>query len=448
MSLVASQNISSTSLATENTIASYTATADGWYWFHPRLTGLNGAAATLTFRVDLTVGVDTYEASRGSWSKATAASTRQQPSPIGPVWMNSGETATLKAVSSNASDTAVTGVVYVLDWNNAEVTAVKAKTDQLTFSSGGFVNANVVVMEQDGGGYSPATQIADAWAAMDYTAFNGGTTFGLAMRQCGEQLDAAVSTRAVAGDAMTLTGDYDAAMTAASAASVAGIPTTPLLTNDARLDRLDVAVSTRASQSSVDALPNAIGGTEAVELHAVSDEAVDLVGAVLTIRSGGVVIARYTTLAGGLVTASLNDGEYEVTPSLNGYQASPTTITVDADHTGFDIEMTATPAIEPPDDPDFTTVYFKLIDEAGTAQASTEVDYRMTAAAAGTTGLSFIGATKNVTSDVDGVVSFSVPRGATFVVSIDGSKLFEATAGNDATFAMPAVTVPGSGVNT
>lgn len=64
-------------------------------------------------------------------------------------------------------------------------------------------------------------------------------------------LDAAVSTRSTfAGGAVasvtnpvTLISDYDAAKTAASATSVAAIPTNPLLTTDIRLDHLDANIS-------------------------------------------------------------------------------------------------------------------------------------------------------------------------------------------------------------
>ena len=48
-------------------------------------------------------------------------------------------------------------------------------------------------------------------------------------------LDATISSRAIAGDAMTLTSAYDAAKTASSQSSVNAIPTNPLLDNDSRI---------------------------------------------------------------------------------------------------------------------------------------------------------------------------------------------------------------------
>lgn len=52
---------------------------------------------------------------------------------------------------------------------------------------------------------------------------------------------------AAPGDAMTLTAAYDAAKVAASQTSVNAIPTTPLLTSDARLSHLDADISSRST---------------------------------------------------------------------------------------------------------------------------------------------------------------------------------------------------------
>jgi hypothetical protein len=52
---------------------------------------------------------------------------------------------------------------------------------------------------------------------------------------------------AAVGSAMTLTGEYDAAKTAATQTSVNAIPTNPVLATDSRLSNLDAAISTRST---------------------------------------------------------------------------------------------------------------------------------------------------------------------------------------------------------
>lgn len=209
------QTLSGTSknITSELLLDTYQASGAKLVCVQPRLlaTTLNGAAAVITFRLEHTTSADVVLASQAdiiSLSKQATSNTWFGCRILGPVYMANGDKLKLYATSTNASDT---GASYTIDVLDADHAATDIGTPVALDSGTATVVGMLAKMADDNGGSS----------------FDAGTdslnklsdALGSPM-QAGEVTLAATQgsyAPAKAGDAMTLTGDYDAAKTAAQA---------------------------------------------------------------------------------------------------------------------------------------------------------------------------------------------------------------------------------------
>jgi len=192
------------------------------------------------------------------------------------------------SISSRASQASITAL-------QSDATAIKAKTDQLVFASG-RVNSVISSTQEDaivdkvwdellsghnlagstgerlsaaGGAFTPADVAAAVWNAPRVT-YQGGGSFGEANQGVVsttrannlDNLNALVSSRATQSSVDTLTTRVGVPSTTLAneldlvRTDVSGLRTDYTTTRAGKLDALDVPVSSRASQASVDAIQN------------------------------------------------------------------------------------------------------------------------------------------------------------------------------------------------
>ena len=162
------------------------------------------------------------------------------------------DTTQVDIASVAAQVTAVDGKVDILDTN---VDAVKVKTDQMNFNGANILAEAAVVSDKVDYALSSASLAALADGVWD-ELLAGHTTIG-STGEAMARVDVDVSSRASAADLATV------------AAQVDRLDTDYTTARAGNLDNLDVAISTRATQASVDALP-----TSAAIVDGVWDEAI------------------------------------------------------------------------------------------------------------------------------------------------------------------------------
>lgn len=132
--------------------AAHTVAADGILAISAVMTALNGAAATLTVDVEIVRSALAYGGPRYSWSKRSVTSVRElTPDPL-IVRVKASDSVQVYLTSSNASDTAVSGTVYVDDAlrKNADVIqisgdATAADNAEAFFDGTGYAGTNNVI---------------------------------------------------------------------------------------------------------------------------------------------------------------------------------------------------------------------------------------------------------------------------------------------------------------
>ena len=112
--------------------------------------------------------------------------------------------------------------------DNASIAAIKAQTDRLSFT-GSDVKATLDGEQVTVGGYASGQSPQEALTAQGYTTTRAANL---------DNLDAAVSSRAAPGDAMTLTSDYDRAKNALSHTEYVAPDNTSIAAIKAKTDQL------------------------------------------------------------------------------------------------------------------------------------------------------------------------------------------------------------------
>lgn len=172
---------SSANITSELATGSYTASRDTWLRAFVEITGLNGAAATITVKLRKTDASDVnLGCIRFSESKDAAADTKFC-APIGPVFLASGEKAVVRLLSSNGSDTAV---AWSVDWIDAQ----QVDVEKISGDSGAADNLEAILDGTGGQARFVATDtVPGIYATSTGTGtsavqFSGGNSSGLLLQ--------------------------------------------------------------------------------------------------------------------------------------------------------------------------------------------------------------------------------------------------------------------------
>lgn len=260
------------------------------------------------------------------------------------------ETITIPTLATIAAD---------VDTVETAVANIEAVTDQIvTFD---FLTAGtrfLTMIENDGGVYRFTTnaveQVVSGGGGLDAAGVRAAV--GLAAADLDTQLDAvgaAVLTRAVAGDAMALTG--------AERTAVAGV--------------VETTLSAEHGGGSWETASGGGTGARTVTIHVQDDAAAPIAGAFVRATLSIADSRTGLTDAGGDVTFAMDDGTWAIAITKAGYSSTPESIVVTADAT-FPVEMIAT-VVTPPADPTRSLVYGTLLTSEGDPAANVRLDYRL-----------------------------------------------------------------------
>jgi len=114
MGLISTLTVGATDIKTARIAfgAAIPITRSSFYAIQPAFAALNGAAATLMFDVEITRGELVFGTEPVVQTKRLATSEQEQPRAVG-LWAMDGDSLQLHASSTNTSDSAVTGKIYV-----------------------------------------------------------------------------------------------------------------------------------------------------------------------------------------------------------------------------------------------------------------------------------------------------------------------------------------------
>jgi len=155
-------------------------------------------------------------------------------------------------------------------------------------------------------------------------------------------------------------------------------------------------------------------GTGARSVTVTVDDGADpIAGATVraTLQPGG-ASRKGTTDGSGQVALSLDDGTYTISITKPGYSFTPESLVVDGTETPT---YSMTLEVTPPADPDLCTGYLYCYDENGAAEQSVTVTVTAKLPQS-TAGFALDDAAQTDTSDADGLVEFTLFKGATYFV--------------------------------
>jgi hypothetical protein len=170
------------------------------------------------------------------------------------------------------------------------------------------------------------------------------------------------------------------------------------------LDKLDVVVSTRATQTSVDAIAAGVGSTGTgarVVIITVTDGSNPLEGARVRLTNGSETYVG-TTVADGSISFSIDDKTWQVSITNGGYSFTPTMLTVTAD-VSVTYEMTVVPI--PASDANLITGYWYCYDDGGEPESGVVLQMKFIWHTG--YGASYDSKVRSETSNSIGLVSFT-----------------------------------------
>jgi len=286
----------------------------------------NGAATMVAVTVASITGTGRYSA---SWTNAGYAASDQLEVEV---------TATIGGTAYTSKIWSDSVVAVVVAPDNASITAIKAKTDNLP-ASPAAVGSSMVASNMRGtdgaNTTTPPTTGAIATAVWDY-AISSATTAGSIGKTLLDRITGLLQTKAQADT------DQTAILAAISSVSAGG-------GGDATLAKQGEILAALGN------VPSSGSGARRVVISVVDYSAAAVVGAKVTIQTaaGATIAGRFgNTIAGGLVIFNLDDGDYKgrVTTS-SGYDAhTAQAFTVDEDDEPVTLTIMAT-STSTPDDP-------------------------------------------------------------------------------------------------
>jgi hypothetical protein len=393
---------SSLNLSSEVTVRTYTAAADGYISGRLLLSSLNGAAATITVKVQLLDASDNKLGAPVSFSFAKdAAADTTTAACWGPIRVLSGQKLRVRAASTNASDSAAAWTSLMDDANAPDVSAsaVASVTGAVTVDA-----LNTGTIDAD----ALATDAVEEIAAAVRTELSTELA----------RIDVATSTRMAT---FTVPTNFGALLINASG-HVSRVTLTDTLTtytgntpqtgdSFARLGA-PVGASVSADIAAIDAqLPFTFPGARAVTITVTDDDdpAVPLSGALVRVTQSGDTELRQTD-DDGEVSFSLDDGDYTLSIT-NGaaYSYTPETITVSAASVTFTKEMT-TNSITTPSVGQCTGTLL-VVDPLGAPDPNVVITFEAKGAGA-TDGYAYDSTASTSTSNGSGVVTRLFPSGS------------------------------------
>lgn len=269
------------------------------------------------------------------------------------------KTASIATDAVNAAALAANAVAEIQSGlaTAAHQTLIKAKTDQLTFTTENKVDSTAVL--------DPSARVKLHGTQDDYAPLKAS--------------------------------DYTAPLNAASTRTALGMATADL---DTQLDAILAAASAGAGT-----------GARTVTIT-VNDGTNVLQNAVVRFTEGSNTY-RAITNASGVATFNLDDATYTVAVSKVGYYYAGTTMVVNGTETAT-YSMTAVNVT--PGTGDLTTGYLTCLDEEGAAEQGVSVRCQVVQVPASGTGFAYDSAVQLATSDADGLVEFPMVKGARYLV--------------------------------
>jgi hypothetical protein len=149
----------------------------------------------------------------------------------------------------------------------------------------------------------------------------------------------------------------------------------------------------------------------------VDDGAAAILGAAVSLRSGGVLVASGTTDALGQVALSHQGGSAQLLVSRSGYTFDVTALTLTAGQASAQTVSGTAVSVTPAADPSECTLYATLRTLDGEPASGVEGTVRLPTLPATASGNYLSGQSISGTSDVAGLISWTVPRGVR--VSVD-----------------------------
>ena len=256
------------------------------------------------------------------------------------------------ALAANAVSEIQTGLATA-----ADQTLIKAKTDQLTFTTANKVDSTAEL--------DPAARVKLHGTQDDYAPLKSS--------------------------------DYTAPLTAAATRTALGMSAADL---DTQLDTILAAASAGAGT-----------GARLVTIT-VNDGTTVLQNAVVRLTEGGNTYRALTNVS-GVATFNVDDATYSVAISKVGYSYAGTTIVVNGVETAT-YSMTAINVT--PGSGDLTTGYLTCLDELGAAEANVSVRCQVVQIPSSGTGFAYDSTVQVETSAANGLVEFPMVKGCRYLI--------------------------------
>lgn len=389
---------SSLNASSEVTVRTYTTAADGWVSGRLLLSSLNGAAATITVKVQL---LDASDNKLGvpvsfSFAKDAAADTTAAAN-WGPVRVLSGQKLRVRVASTNSSDSSIAWTSLMDD-----ALAASEVIGNVGGNVAGSVGSLTVNNDKTGYGLADGAITADKIAASAITAAkiedSAITNAKLAT--------GAITAATIAASALNGKGDWNIGKTGYTLTQAFPSNFASLGINASGHVSRVTLVDTATTLTSLFTFT----GARAVTITVTDDDdpAVALSGALVRVTQSGDSELKQTN-GSGVVTFSLDDGAYTLSIT-NGaaYSYTPETITVSAVATSFTKEMT-TNSITTPSAGQCTGTLL-CVDPTGAPESNVTVYFRAVGTA--TDGYAYDSTVTTSTSNGSGVVSRLFPSGS------------------------------------